>query len=116
MFQFRGNHVLKGATIKGKNLLPVGSIFFPLKVAPTQIGNNFKGHLIEKLPKLNDTNKSHCLSLKTAKSAFENCLNFDATKINCFTFILLCVSILDITWTFITSARRGHLIHDSSRC
>ena len=33
MFKRRGNNVLKGATIKGKNMLPIGSIFFPLKVA-----------------------------------------------------------------------------------
>ena len=35
------NHVLKGATIKGKNMLP-GSIFFPLREAPMRIEN--KGH------------------------------------------------------------------------
>ena len=34
MFQHRGNNVLKGATVKGKNMLPIGSIFSPLKVAP----------------------------------------------------------------------------------
>ena len=39
MCQSNGNHVLKGATIKGKNLLPMGSIFFPLKVAPMRIEN-----------------------------------------------------------------------------
>ena len=39
-------------------MLPTGSIFFPLKVAHMQIRNNFKGHLIEKPPKLNDANKS----------------------------------------------------------
>ena len=33
-FHCRGNHVLKGVTIKGKNMLPIGSIFFPLRVAP----------------------------------------------------------------------------------
>ena len=40
MFQRRGNHVLLGATIKGKNMLP---IFCPLKVAPVsmiRIDNN----------------------------------------------------------------------------
>ena len=26
--------VFNGATIKGKNMLPIGSIFFPLRVAP----------------------------------------------------------------------------------
>ena len=36
MFQGRENHVLKGATIKGKNMLP--------KVAPIGIEYNFKGH------------------------------------------------------------------------
>ena len=55
MFQCRGNHVLKGATIKVKNMLPTGSIFFPLKVAPMRIDDNFKGHLIEKPPKLKYT-------------------------------------------------------------
>ena len=57
-FQGRGNHVLKGATIKGKNMLPIGSISFPLRVAPMRIENNFKGHKIEKLPKLNYANMS----------------------------------------------------------
>ena len=33
---------LKGATIKGKN------VFFPLKVSPMRIENNFKRHLIGK--------------------------------------------------------------------
>ena len=33
-------------------MLPTGSIFFPLKVAAMRIENNFKGHYIEKLPKL----------------------------------------------------------------
>ena len=41
MFQSRESQVLKGATIKGKNMLPIGSIFFPLKVAPLRIENNF---------------------------------------------------------------------------
>ena len=41
MFQRRGNHLLKGNTIKGKNMLPIGSILFPLKVAPMRIDNNF---------------------------------------------------------------------------
>ena len=44
MFQRRGNVILKGTTIKGKNMLP-GSIFFPLKVALMRIENNFKGHI-----------------------------------------------------------------------
>ena len=53
-----GIHVLKGATIKGKNMLPLGRIFFHLKVAPMRKENNFKGHLIEKPPKLNYANMS----------------------------------------------------------
>ena len=44
MLQRRGNHFLKGATIKGKNMLPIGSIFFHLKVAPMRIEKSFKGH------------------------------------------------------------------------
>ena len=47
------NHVLKGATIKGENMLPIGSIFFPSIVDPIRIENNFKGHSIYKLQKLN---------------------------------------------------------------
>ena len=38
-----GNHVLKGATIKEKNMLPIGSILFPLRVATMRIKYNFKG-------------------------------------------------------------------------
>ena len=57
-FQSRVNHTLKGATIKGKNMLPIGSIFFPFKVVPMRINNNFKGHYIEKLEKLNYPNMS----------------------------------------------------------
>ena len=52
MFQPRENHVLKVATIQGKNMLPIGSIFFPLKVAPMRMDNNFA-----KLPKLNYDNR-----------------------------------------------------------
>ena len=55
LFQCRGNHVSKGATIKEKNL---GRVFFSLKVAPMRIQSNFKGHWIEKLPKLNYANMS----------------------------------------------------------
>ena len=33
-----------GTTIKGKNMLPIGSIFFPLRVAPMRIENNLKWH------------------------------------------------------------------------
>ena len=55
-FQLRGNHVLKGATIKGKHMLPMGSIFFPLKAAPMRIDNTFKRHYIEKPPKFNYSN------------------------------------------------------------
>ena len=63
MFCHGGNHALKGATIKGKNMLPIGSIFmgnifFPLKAAPMRKENNFKGHLIEKTPKSNYANMS----------------------------------------------------------
>ena len=32
---------LKWATVKRKNMLPIGSIFFPLKVAPMTIENSF---------------------------------------------------------------------------
>ena len=34
MFQRNEIHVLKGPTVIGKNMIPIGSIFFPLKVAP----------------------------------------------------------------------------------
>ena len=37
LFQHSENHVLKGATIKGKNVLPTGSTFFPLKEAPLRV-------------------------------------------------------------------------------
>ena len=33
-----------GATIKGKNMLPRGSIFFPLKVAPVRVESKLKAH------------------------------------------------------------------------
>ena len=52
MFQRRRNYILKGATFKGKNMLPIGSIFFPLIVSPMRIENVFSGHLIEKPQKL----------------------------------------------------------------
>ena len=58
MFQGRKVHVLKGDTNKAKNMAPIGSILFPLKVAPMRIENDFKGHLIEELPKIIYTNKS----------------------------------------------------------
>ena len=54
MFQREGIHTLKGATNKGKNMLPIGSIFFPLKVAPMRTDS----HTIEKPPKLNYSNMS----------------------------------------------------------
>ena len=57
-------------------MLPIGSIFFPLKVAPMRIENNFKGHLIEKPPKLNYANMS---LLKSP--------NFAATNIKWFTVV-----------------------------
>ena len=44
MYKRRGNQFLKGAPIKGNNMLHIGSILFPLKVAPLRKGNNFKGH------------------------------------------------------------------------
>ena len=58
MSQHRGNPVLKGATIKEKNMLPMGSIFFSLKIDPMMIDNNFKGYKIEGPPKLNYANMS----------------------------------------------------------
>ena len=42
-------------------MLPIGSIFFPLRVATMRIENNIKGHLIERLPKLNYAQGSHRL-------------------------------------------------------
>ena len=39
-------------------MLPIGSISLPLKVAPLGIETSFKGHYVEKLPKLNLTNMS----------------------------------------------------------
>ena len=39
-------------------MIPKESIFFPLKVAPIRIENNYKWHLIEELPKLNYANIS----------------------------------------------------------
>ena len=52
MLHHRRTDALKWATIKGKNMLPIGSIFFSLKVAPMRINNNFKEYKIEKPPKL----------------------------------------------------------------
>ena len=43
MFQHRINLVLKGATIKGKNMLPIGSIFFSLIVDHMRTENTCKG-------------------------------------------------------------------------
>ena len=43
MFQRRGNHILKGPTVKGKNMLPLASIFLALTVAPMRLDNNSKG-------------------------------------------------------------------------
>ena len=42
----------------GKNMLPIGSIFFPIIVAPARIDNNFKGHQIEKPQKIKYANMS----------------------------------------------------------
>ena len=50
--------MFKGATVKGKNILSIGSMFFPLKVAPKRIDNNIKCHYIEGQPKLNYPNMS----------------------------------------------------------
>ena len=58
MFKRRKKHVLKVAAFKRKNMLPKGSIFFPLKVAPLTKENNYKGYYIEKPPKLNYANRS----------------------------------------------------------
>ena len=60
MFQRRINNVLKAATIKRKDILPIGSIFFLLKVAPMRIESNFKMYQIEKLPKLIYANMPLC--------------------------------------------------------
>ena len=46
MFQYQGNHVLKGATFEGKNMLPIGSIFFPLRVAPVRIEYSMRVKLL----------------------------------------------------------------------
>ena len=57
-------------------MLPIGCIFFPLKVAPMIIDNNFKGYTLR-----NAKIKLHqyvCL-LKLA--------NFDASKIKCNTVV-----------------------------
>ena len=74
MFQHGGSHTLKDTTIKGKNMLPIGSIFFPLKVVPVRIDNNFKGHLIEKNAKIKLCQYASLLKLT----------NFDAVNIKCF--------------------------------
>ena len=46
MCQRRGNHVLKGTTIKGNNMLTnlsiLGGIFLHLKTIPIKIDNDFK--------------------------------------------------------------------------
>ena len=44
MFQCREIDILKGATVKERNMLPRGSIIFALRVVPVRIQNNFKGH------------------------------------------------------------------------
>ena len=51
-------------------MLPIGSIFFPLRVGPMRIENNFKVHSIEKL-------RQYVSLLKSP--------NFDAANIKCFT-------------------------------
>ena len=50
----------KGAIIKGKNLLPTGSIFFPLKLAPMHIENNFKLALLHTILRVYYTNIPSC--------------------------------------------------------
>ena len=57
MFQCTGS-VSKGATVKQKNMLPIGSIFFSLKVAAIRKEKKFKGHKIEIPPKLKYANMS----------------------------------------------------------
>ena len=39
VFQHRGNHILKEATITRKNMLPIGTMFYALQVAPWRIEN-----------------------------------------------------------------------------
>ena len=43
MFQRSKNYVLKWATLKGMNMLPFGSMFFTLIVAPKRIEITLKG-------------------------------------------------------------------------
>ena len=45
--------------MKRKNILPYGSMFFPLRVAPMIIEINLENDQIEKSPKLNYTNMSN---------------------------------------------------------
>ena len=62
---------------------PIGSIFFPLRVAPVRIENKIKGHLTEKPPKLNYA--------KINPSQYDSLLkppNFDAANIKWFTVII----------------------------
>ena len=55
----------KRGTIKVKNiLLPIGRTFFPLKVAPMRIDNNFKG---KKLRNRQNLTMSICQSFKITK-------------------------------------------------
>ena len=42
LFPCGEKHSFKGATLKGKNLLPEGSKLFPLRVAPMRIESYFK--------------------------------------------------------------------------
>ena len=48
----------------GNAICSIVSIFFSLKVAHMRIANNFKGHYIENLPKLNYANISVFLKLQ----------------------------------------------------
>ena len=66
----------------------IGSIFFPLKVSPGRIENNFKMHKIEKPPlKLNYINMS----------VFLNRQIFDAMFIKCFT-VLKCINSREVSY------------------
>ena len=71
---------LEGATINGMNMLPIllgmGSVFFPLRVAPIGIKITLKDIKFENLPKSNYANVS-LLILKWP--------NFDAANTKCFT-------------------------------
>ena len=56
MFQRKGNHVLKVATIKGTNMLPIGLYFISSIGWHLENRNYSKGHKITKPPKTNNAN------------------------------------------------------------